>query len=339
MNCHPKLYTILCWPVGLKHIVNNFKRSKTVCKGWQTWACSQRLQSSISHDASKIKQESTDSTQETSSKPVVTSRSLKFPTKHTYPRLAWLESMDSVESKKLGILDLHPDVFAVYPRIDILHQNVHWQQMYRYIDYNFEKSRAELRGGGRKPWPQKGLGKARHGSIRSPLWIRGAKAHGPRGPTSYFYVLPRAVRGLGLRVALSCKYAQNDLVVVDSFDSLPSSDPEFMAEMADVRFWGYSVLFVDDTDVMPENIAVSSSGNDGFSLMPAYGLNVYSILKHETLVMTMAALEKVEKKLLEEMHSTDRQRKFVNTLRPEDFYTKSKEDNRMYRKWTQPLNF
>ncbi|RUS70469.1 hypothetical protein EGW08_021768 [Elysia chlorotica] len=275
---------------------------------------------------------------ETSQKPVMTSRTLHFPVKHTYPRLAWLESMDSLEGKKLGMLDLHPDVFAVYPRIDVLHQNIHWQKMYRHIDYNFEKSRAELRGGGRKPWPQKGLGKARHGSIRSPLWIRGAKAHGPRGPKSYFHMLPRSVRGLGLRTALSCKYAQNDLVVVDSFD-IPSADPEFLAEMADVRFWGYSVLFVDDTDVMPDNIAVSVHGNEGFSLMPSYGLNVYSMLKHETLVLTVAALEKIERKLLEEMHSTEKEQKFVNTLRPEDFHTRPKKDERMYRKWSQPLYF
>ncbi|GFS17843.1 50S ribosomal protein L4 [Elysia marginata] len=299
-----------------------------------------RFQSSNSNETRDPNTSSEDKSKETShaQKPIITSRTLQFPVQHTYPRLAWLESMNSLEGNKLGMLDLHPDVFAVYPRIDVLHQNVHWQKVYRHIDYNFEKSRAELRGGGRKPWPQKGLGKARHGSIRSPLWIRGAKAHGPRGPTSYFYMLPRSVRGLGLRVALSCKYAQNDLVVVDSFD-IPSSDPEFIAEMADVRFWGYSVLFVDDTDVMPDNIAVSVSGNEGFSLMPSYGLNVYSILKHETLVLTLAALEKIERKLLEEMHSTERQKKFVNTLRPEDFYTKPKEDTRMYRKWTQPLYF
>uniref|UniRef100_A0A0B6YUG6 Large ribosomal subunit protein uL4m n=1 Tax=Arion vulgaris TaxID=1028688 RepID=A0A0B6YUG6_9EUPU len=207
--------------------------------------------------------------------------------------------------------------------------------MYRHIDYNFEPSRAEMPGGGRKPWPQKGLGKARHGSIRSPLWIQGAKAHGPRGPKNYFYMLPKNVRALGLKTALSCKYAQNDLVIVDSLE-IPTSDPEYIKELADARFWGYSILFVDDTDVMPENIATSLSDIRGFSLMPVYGLNVFSMLKHETLVMTLAAVEKIEKKLLDHMHSSERDTKFVNTLRPEDFMKKP-EDTLMLREFSAPL--
>ncbi|BFZ12025.1 hypothetical protein BsWGS_15064 [Bradybaena similaris] len=268
--------------------------------------------------------------------PLMTSRTLRFPVEHTYPRLAWVESMDSLQGTRLGMLDLHPDVFAIYPRIDILHKNVHWQKMYRHIDYSFEPTRAEMPGGGRKPWPQKGLGKARHGSRRSPLWIQGAKAHGPRGPTSYFYMLPRSLRALGLRAALSCKYAQNDLVIVDSFD-IPTSEPEYLQELTDIRFWGYSVLFVDDTDVMPENMSVSVSQIRGFSIMPAYGLNVHSMLKHETLVLTLAALEKIEGKLLDELHTTSRDEKFVNTLRPEDFRTGPKGDARMLKPFSVPI--
>ncbi|XP_059154559.1 large ribosomal subunit protein uL4m-like [Physella acuta] len=268
--------------------------------------------------------------------PIMTKRTLQFPVTHTFPRLAWLESMKNLEGEKLGMLDLHPDVFATYPRLDILHKNIHWQKFYRHIDYSFEPSRAEMKGGGRKPWPQKGLGKARHGSCRSPLWIQGAKAHGPRGPTNYFYMLPRAVRGMGLRVALSCKYAQNDLVIVDNLD-LPTSDPQFLSELADVRFWGYSVLFVDDTDIMPRNITAAVNKLRGFSLMPAYGLNVFSMLKHETLVITLAALERIEGKLLEEMHSTLMETKFVNQLRPEDFRSGPKEDTIMYKKFTKPI--
>ncbi|XP_035825548.1 39S ribosomal protein L4, mitochondrial isoform X2 [Aplysia californica] len=246
--------------------------------------------------------------------------------------------MDTLEGQKLGMVDLHPDVFATYPRIDVLAQNVKWQKLYRHIDYTFEPSRAELRGGGRKPWPQKGMGKARHGSIRSPLWRGGATALGPRGPTNYFYMLPKHYRALGLRVALTCKYAQNDLVIVDSLD-IPTSDPEFLTDLADVRFWGYSVLFVDDTDFMPENTALATSQITGFNLMPAYGLNVHSMLKHETLVLTLAALDKIEGKLLEELHSTERNTKFVNTLKPEDFRKEPKKDYTMYKKFTQPLEY
>ncbi|KAH9488145.1 54S ribosomal protein L4 mitochondrial [Bulinus truncatus] len=259
--------------------------------------------------------------------PVILSRTLKFPSDHASPCLAWLDSLSSIEGSKLGMLDLHPDVFATYPRVDMLHKNVHWQKMYRYIDYKFEPSRAEMPGGGRKPWPQKGLGKARAGSIRSPLFITGAKAFGPRGPKSYFYMLPRHQRAMGLRVALTCKYTQNDLVIVDSLE-LPTSDPQFLSEMADVRFWGYSVLFVDDTDVMPQNISESVRENPGFNLMPAYGLNVFSKLKHETVNADWPALERIEGKLIEELHSHV-ERKFVNQLRPEDFRKTPKVDGTM----------
>jgi len=269
--------------------------------------------------------------------PLITSRQHRFPVTYGSPRQAWVESMDTVEGTKLGMVDLHPDVFATFPRIDILHQNIRWQKMYRNIDYTFEPNRAEMQGGGKKPWPQKGTGRARHGSTRSPLWKCGGKIHGPRGPVNHFYMLPKTTRALGLRVALSCKYAQDDLVIVDSLDDLPTDDPEYMSELQDVRFWGYSVLFVDDTDIMPEDASTAISQVTGMTLMPAYGLNVYSMLKHDTLVLTLAALEKIEGKLLEEMHSTERNEKFVTQLKPEDFATRPKFDGTMYRKFSQPL--
>jgi large subunit ribosomal protein L4 len=69
----------------------------------------------------------------------------------------WLENFDTIEEKKLGIIELHPEVFAVNPRIDLIHDNVRWQFLYRFVSYAHTKSRFEVRGGGRKPWPQKGV--------------------------------------------------------------------------------------------------------------------------------------------------------------------------------------
>uniref|UniRef100_A0A8D0KYY5 Large ribosomal subunit protein uL4m n=1 Tax=Strix occidentalis caurina TaxID=311401 RepID=A0A8D0KYY5_STROC len=106
------------------------------------------------------------------------------------------------------------------------------------------KTRAEVRGGGRKPWRQKGSGRARHGSIRSPLWRGGGIAHGPRGPTSYYYMLPMKVRVLGLKVALTVKLMQDDLHIVDSLD-IPTADPQYLLDLARYRHWGRSVLIVD----------------------------------------------------------------------------------------------
>lgn len=234
--------------------------------------------------------------------PLLTSRKLKDVPFNASPRQAWLENMDTIECNKLGIVDLHPEVFSVFPRIDLLWGNVMWQRKYRTVDYRFLPDRHELPGGGRKPWPQKGTGRARHGSMRSPLWIRGAKTFGPRGPKSYFYMLPKSARIHGLTTALTVKLAQDNLHIVDSLE-LPSEDPQYLRELIESRGWGLSVLFVDDTDVVPKNIALATDEIQPYNIMPAYGLNVISMLKHETLVMSLAALEKIEHKLVTALHA------------------------------------
>lgn len=236
--------------------------------------------------------------------PLMTSRKLQYAPPNRKPKQAWLESLSSVENQKLGLVDLHPDIFGTFPRLDLLWWNVFWQQRYRKINYDVVKTPAEMPGGGRKPWPQKGTGRARHGSIRSPLWNKGGKTFGPRGPRSYFFMLPVHTRVLGLRSALSCKYAQDGFHIVDSLD-IPSEDPEFLKDLIESRGWGLSVLFVDDTDYMPKNISLATDEIKPYNLMPVYGLNVYSLLKHETVVLTLRAVEKIEEKLLFQMHKMD----------------------------------
>ncbi|XP_076313668.1 mitochondrial ribosomal protein L4 [Tachypleus tridentatus] len=236
--------------------------------------------------------------------PIITSRKLDYCPKFTKPRQSWVESLDTVEGEKLGFIDLHPSVFAGFPRVDILNLNISWQQLYRRVDWSTTKSRAEVRGGGRKPWPQKGLGKARHGSIRSPIWKGGGSAHGPRGPRTYFYMLPFYSRVKGLITALSVKFAQDDLKIVDSLE-IPTDDSKFLEELTEQRGWGPSVLFVDNTDLMPRNITIATDTVKHINLMPVYGLNVYSMLKHETLVLTLAAVDKIEERILFHLNRTD----------------------------------
>lgn len=236
--------------------------------------------------------------------PIVTSRSLQYPPKFTKPRQAWVENMDTVEETKLGIVDLHPLIFSASPRIDLLHQNVRWQLMYRKVNWDFAKTRAEMRGGGRKPWPQKGTGRARHGSIRSPLWKGGGVAHGPRGPKPYFYMLDFWTRLKGLTTALSVKLAQDDLHIVESLE-MPTGDPKFVESLVEKRRWGPSVLFIDAFDIMPKNITLATDSISHYNLMPFYGLNVYSMLKHDTLVLTLGAVERIEERLLFQLHRRD----------------------------------
>uniref|UniRef100_A0A023G230 Large ribosomal subunit protein uL4m n=1 Tax=Amblyomma parvum TaxID=251391 RepID=A0A023G230_AMBPA len=236
--------------------------------------------------------------------PLVTKRELAYPSKFIPNREAWVENLDTIESEKLGLIPLHPKVFGVFPRIDTLHWNINWQLNYQKVDWTTAQTRAERRGGGRKPWPQKGTGRARHGSIRSPIWKGGGIAHGPRGPRTYYYMLPFFRRVQGLTTALSVKLAQDDLKIVDSLD-LPTNDSKYLENLVEERFWGPSVLFVDNTDYVSENIAIICDEVKHFNIMPVYGLNVYSMLKHDTLVLTLSAVEEIENKLLYQMNRTD----------------------------------
>ena len=148
------------------------------------------------------------------------------------------------------ILELHPDVWAVYPRIDIIHKNICWQNDYNKVNYIHTKSVQEMiytYGGGAKPWQQKGTGRARQGSRRAPQWKNGGKVHGPRGPRSLYYMLPYHQRVQGLTHTLSVKFVQDDVNVVTSLD-LSSTDPGHLLKLCRDRGWSSSVLFVDTDD-------------------------------------------------------------------------------------------
>lgn len=170
---------------------------------------------------------------------------IQFESRFIEPREVWIESLESENAKKLGILQLHPKIFSATPRMDIIHLNVEWQRKYRHVSFAHAKLRFECRGGGRKPWPQKGLGKARHGSIRSPLFRGGGVVHGPRSPTTNFYMLPFFARVQGLVSTLSVKLAQDDLHIVKDLE-IPTNDSEFIKSLIKERNWGPSVLIVDE---------------------------------------------------------------------------------------------
>ncbi|XP_072255726.1 large ribosomal subunit protein uL4m [Pyxicephalus adspersus] len=230
------------------------------------------------------------------SQPVL--RTCRFPVpSHLSPKPVWLESLNNEEQEPQALVHLHPDVFDVPPRIDLIHQVVNWQRNFKRISHAKTKTRAEVRGGGKKPWTQKGTGRARQGSIRSPLWKGGGVAHGPRGPTSYYYMLPLKVRVLGLKTAMTVKLAQNDLHIIDSTD-ISTPDPQYLVDLFKQRHWGESVLIVDDKEGMSENILSATANSKMITLIPAIGMNVYSILKYNTVLLTVGAVDFLEEKLL-----------------------------------------
>lgn len=170
---------------------------------------------------------------------------IQFESKFVHAREAWIESLESENAEKQGIMKLHPKIFAATPRMDIIHLNIEWQRKYRFVSFANTKIRSEVRGGGRKPWPQKGLGKARAGSIRSPLFRGGGVIHGPRSPTTHFYMLPFYTRVHGLVSTLSVKLAQDDLHIVKDLE-IPTDDSDFIKNLIEARNWGPSVLIVDE---------------------------------------------------------------------------------------------
>lgn len=230
-----------------------------------------------------------------------------FNPKITPPRQAWVESFvgSSTKDKLIGIVELHPRIFGVFPRIDHISSAVKWQMNYRKIDYTCMPTRNELPGGTRKPWPQKGTGRARHGSTNSPIWLKGGWAHGPRGPVTGFRLMKHANLVNALRSMLTVKLAQDDLKIVDTIDTFTSSDPEELEREFEKRGWGPSVLIIDNVDVFPEQLAQACSSINHVNLMPTYGLNTLSMCRHETMVITLAAIRNVEQKLLHQLVRVD----------------------------------
>jgi len=228
----------------------------------------------------------------------------KYPPKSlSLPRQAWVESLDSTNNESRDMVSLHPDVWGIRPRIDVLWSNIDWQKRYKTVLYNDVKDRYDLHEGPR-PWPRKGGGKARHSSTASPIWKQGGKAHGPRGPRTDFYMLGYTARVTGLIHALSAKFAQDDVRIVQTLE-IPSDEQDYIENLIETRGWGISTLFVDKNDIFPRNLTAATGSIFHANMMPVAGLNVYSMLKHKTLVLSLEALMQIEEKLMFGLSRTD----------------------------------
>lgn len=225
--------------------------------------------------------------------------------KITPPRQVWLESFIGSESKSLGIIELHPRIFGIFPRIDHLSNDIIWQKTYRDINYLTMPTRNELPGGTQRPWPQKGTGRARHKSVNSPIFLKGGWVHGPRGPVTNFRDRNLSHLTKAMRIILSIKLAQNDIRVVENISDYQNQDSKVMEEQFEQRGWGPSVLIVDDESNFTEPLVNASSSLPHVNLMSIVGLNPLSLCKHETLVITENALQTVQEKLLYQLLRVD----------------------------------
>ncbi len=197
------------------------------------------------------------------------------------------------EGEVSGEIGLPEDIYGIKPKIGILYEVVRWQRARWRAGTACTKTRGEVRGGGRKPWPQKHTGRARQGSIRAPQWVGGGVVHGPK-PRSYEFKLNKKVRRLGLKMALSSRALLNKVFVAEGF---PVDEKPKLREMKNyLSKSGINEALI----VVPERNKILEKSVDNLpkvKVLAVEGLNVYDILNHPNLIIQKEALPKIEERL------------------------------------------
>ncbi len=198
----------------------------------------------------------------------------------------------SSQKEKVGDIDVSDDVFGIEPKVGVLHEVVKWQLAKRRSGTASTKTRSEVRGGGRKPWRQKGTGRARIGSIRAPHWRHGGVAHGPK-PRDYSYSLPKKVRRLALKMALSDKVASDRIFVLREF-GIEEIKTKKVAELLKAFDCNQAVVVTSDRD---EKVELSARNIPGVKVLAEKGINVYDLLKYEYLLIEEKAVQNLDERL------------------------------------------
>ncbi|MFD1343340.1 50S ribosomal protein L4 [Litorisediminicola beolgyonensis] len=191
-----------------------------------------------------------------------------------------------------GSVELGDEIFGLEPRADILHRVVRWQRNKAMAGTHSTLGRSEVSYSTKKIYRQKGTGGARHGSRKAPIFRKGGIYKGPT-PRSHAHDLPKKVRALGLKLALSAKAKAGSLVVIDTADS----DGKTKTLAKQVRDLGWKRALVIDGSSVNENFARAASNIEGLDVLPSIGANVYDILRRDTLVLTKAGVEALEARL------------------------------------------
>jgi large subunit ribosomal protein L4 len=202
-------------------------------------------------------------------------------------------SLFNQNGSQVGEIELNESVFGIEPNQHVLFEAIVMQRASLRQGTHKVKVRSEVRGGGRKPWRQKGTGRARQGSIRSPQWRGCGIVFGPT-PRSYSYKLPKKVRRLAIKSALSSKVLEENVLVLESlaFDAPKTKD--FKTVLGGLSVEKKALIVTADLD---ENVALSARNIPGVTVVTADGINVLDVVNHDKLIMTKAAVEKVEEVL------------------------------------------
>ena len=193
------------------------------------------------------------------------------------------------EGKQVGDIELNEAVFGAEVNESAVHQVVVAQLANKRQGTQSAKTRAEVRGGGIKPWRQKGTGRARQGSIRAPQWIKGGIVFAPK-PRDYRMSIPKSMRKVAMVSALSSKVAENELVVLDelNFDSIKTKQ---MVSVLKALELNKTLIITAESN---ENVFKSARNIQGVCVMPVNNINVYDLLKYNKVVMTKDAVSKIE---------------------------------------------
>ncbi|MBC1253546.1 50S ribosomal protein L4 [Listeria welshimeri] len=205
------------------------------------------------------------------------------------PKLSLLKQ----DGTNAGEITLNDTVFGIKPNEKVVVDVILSQRASLRQGTHKVKNRSEVRGGGRKPWRQKGTGRARQGSIRSPQWRGGGVVFGPT-PRSYAYKLPKKVRRLAIKSILSSKVNEEKLVVLEGLTFDAPKTKEFAAFLKNISVDTKALIVVAGES---ENVELSARNLQGITVIPAESISVLEVAKHDKLIITKAAVEKVEEVL------------------------------------------
>jgi len=196
----------------------------------------------------------------------------------------------NMQGTPVGEIELSESVFGITPNVHVLHSAVVSQLASERRGTQSALLRGEVRGGGRKPWRQKGTGRARSGSSRSPVWRGGGVVFAPK-PRQYGFKLPKKVRRLALHSALSSKVMEQQLIVLDDLSMGEAKTREMVKVLRALNLDKKAMFVMDDVD---DGVQRSARNIEGIKTIDVAGMNVRDILYHDILVMTKAAVSKTE---------------------------------------------
>ena len=196
----------------------------------------------------------------------------------------------NMQGKKVSDVELNEAVFGIEPNENIVHSVLVNYLANQRQGTQSTKTRAEVRGGGRKPWRQKGTGRARQGSIRAPQWIKGGIALGPK-PRSYTYRVNKKEKQLAIRSLLSAKVLDNELTVVDKLELTEPKTSVMVKALTDLKVEGKTLIILADKN---ENVLLSSRNIKGVKTIELNTINVFDLLNCNKLVLPLETVKKLE---------------------------------------------